>query len=141
MRFIWGSADQRWSGKSAVFLMESALMSHGSIIASIIFFKIFRMLFLWIILVIIDFWLQLRLVVGVLLVFIVRRVWRKRSKGQTTIYKTQHIKLKIEQHEHRFPVKSAQGQIVPSQIGPSQIEPKSKRLQNESQIGHIFQIE
>jgi len=33
-------------------------------------------------------------------------------------------------------VKSAPGQIVPSQIGP-----KSKRPQNESQIGHIFQIE
>jgi hypothetical protein len=36
----------------------------------------------------------------------------------------------------RFPVKSAPGQIVRSQIGP-----KSKRPQNESQIGHIFQIE
>ena len=35
-----------------------------------------------------------------------------------------------------FSVKSA-----PSQIGPSQIGPKSKRPQNESKIGHMFQIE
>ena len=42
-------------------------------------FQIFRMLFLWIILVIIDFWLQLRLVDGVLLVFIIRRQWRRKE--------------------------------------------------------------
>ena len=31
--------------------------------------------------------------------------------------------------------------LISSQIGPRQIGPKSKRLQNESQIDHIFQIE
>jgi hypothetical protein len=53
-------------------------------IASIIFFKIVRILFLWIILVIIDFWLQLRLVVGVLFVFIVRKEFED-TKGAIRI--------------------------------------------------------
>ena len=37
--------------------------------------------------------------------------------------------------------KSDPGQIITSQIGPSQFGPRSKQSQNESQIGHIFQIE
>jgi len=65
-------------------------------IASIIFFKIFRILFLWIILVIIDFWLQLRLVVGVLLVFIVRRVWRYQRGNQNPYIEEQTIQWSRE---------------------------------------------